>query len=226
MSLTIRECALAVHALRSKLKRMVKIIMRCSETYNKIVSQVFNSMKMNVKEIKAIEKARKDGHKVNYIHPCSGCGHLIESIEDIGKTCEEMAKMSIIDKKAELNIAWAEDLKPGDWVRVENPYGEGHALRYNANKPELSYLLTFPNAIKEFAAVCMKGAEKYERGNYLKGAPTSEYVDCLMRHLTEYYSGVDIDPDSGKHHLGHVVWNALMLAEVALTREDRSLIHI
>ena len=92
------------------------------------------------------------------------------------------------------------------------------ALRFNGDKPSLSYILTFPRAISEFARVCMYGAEKYDRGNYLKGGkPLSEYVDCLLRHLTAWQDGENVDPESGQHHLGHVVWNALALCQFAIS---------
>ena len=92
------------------------------------------------------------------------------------------------------------------------------ANRKNSGKPELTYILTFPLAVREFAKVCMSGAVKYDRGNYLKGGkPLSEYSDCLLRHLTAWLEGQDIDPDSSFHHLGHVVWNALALCQFALS---------
>ena len=88
------------------------------------------------------------------------------------------------------------------------------ALRQNTGKPELSYILTFPTALKSFAQVCMKGAKKYERGNYLKGGkPATEYIDCMLRHITAWQNGEDFDPESGCSHLGHVVWNALALCD-------------
>ena len=99
--------------------------------------------------------------------------------------------------------------------------GKHEAMRHNSGKPELSYILTFPRAVKLFARVCMYGASKYDRGNYLKGAPLSQYVDCLMRHLQAWWSGEDIDTESGQHHLGHVVWNALCLCEIALAQPER-----
>jgi len=92
------------------------------------------------------------------------------------------------------------------------------ALRFNTGKPELNYLLTFPLAIYEFAKVCMYGGKKYDRGNYLKGGkPLSEYADCLLRHLTAWQNGEDIDPESECSHLGHVVWNALAICHFFLS---------
>lgn len=97
------------------------------------------------------------------------------------------------------------------------------ALRYNEGKPPVSYLLTFPNAIKGVADVCKYGEKKYERFNYLKGANVQQYVDCLLRHLTAFYNGEDLDPDSGNRHVDHVTWNALMLAEVMAWADNEEL---
>ena len=95
---------------------------------------------------------------------------------------------------------------------------EMKANRKNSGKPELTYVLTFPMALREFAKVCMYGGEKYDRGNYLKGGkPLSEYSDCLLRHLTSWLEGEDIDPESNCHHLGHVAWNALALTQFTLS---------
>lgn len=92
------------------------------------------------------------------------------------------------------------------------------AKRLNTGKPQLSYALTFPHALACFAKVCEKGAEKYDRGNYLKGGkPASEYADCLLRHLSDWQNGQDIDLESGNNHLGHVVWNALALCDFVLS---------
>lgn len=95
------------------------------------------------------------------------------------------------------------------------------ALRSNTGKPQLGYLLTFPNAIRALARVMEYGREKYALYNYLRGAPTSQYVDCLLRHLTAWHEGEDLDAESGVHHIGHVVFNALMLLEVCVTMPER-----
>jgi len=94
-------------------------------------------------------------------------------------------------------------------------------LRYNAGKPQLSYLLSFPDAIKAIAKVCMYGETKYARGNYLSGAPWTHYIDSLLRHLTDFAAGVDDDPESGQSHMAHVAWNALMLSQMFETRKDK-----
>lgn len=56
------------------------------------------------------------------------------------------------------------------------------------------------------------GANKYEKDNWRKGMLVSEQMDCLMRHLTSFYfDGIDIDEESGVHHLGLAQCNLAML---------------
>lgn len=94
------------------------------------------------------------------------------------------------------------------------------ALRYNQDKPELSYILTCPNALREFAKVCEYGANKYARGNYLKGAPFSQYTDCALRHLLAWWNGEERDKESECLHLAHLLWNVLMLLEMSVSKPE------
>lgn len=95
------------------------------------------------------------------------------------------------------------------------------ALRHNQGKPPLGYILTFPQALTGFAEVCSYGEGKYALYNYLKGAPLSQYRDCLLRHLMAWHDGEDTDPESGCSHLDHVVWNALALSQMSRAQPNR-----
>lgn len=47
-----------------------------------------------------------------------------------------------------------------------------------------------------------EGALKYGRHNYrAAGVRVSVYYDALMRHMTAYWEGEDIDPESGLPHM-------------------------
>lgn len=93
------------------------------------------------------------------------------------------------------------------------------ARRDNSRKPPLSYLLAFPEALRGFAAVCRHGERKYAKMNFAKwGKPSSEYVDCILRHLLKWNEGEDLDSESGQNHLSHVVWNALALAHSVIAK--------
>ena len=88
------------------------------------------------------------------------------------------------------------------------------ALRYNAGKAELSYLLSIPDALTALCKVFAQGAVKYERDNWARGGkPDTEYLDAALRHLyAAQYE--DHDPDTGCSHVAHAVWNLCVLIEL------------
>lgn len=99
------------------------------------------------------------------------------------------------------------------------------AARHNKGKPQLSMVLEARNAINELAAVLGFGAEKYERGNWRKGMSWVQTADSMLRHTTAFLAGEDNDPESGLPHVGHILCNALFLAEFYTTHpehDDRS----
>lgn len=56
--------------------------------------------------------------------------------------------------------------------------------------------------VAELGLAMMEGALKYSRHNYRKaGVRASVYYDAAFRHLTAWWEGQDIDPDSGLSHL-------------------------
>ena len=87
-------------------------------------------------------------------------------------------------------------------------------MRYNDGKRQLSYVMTFPEAMRGLAEVCEYGANKYERYNYMiGGASAQQHVDCLFRHLLAWYEGEDVDSESGVNHLHHATFNMMRLAD-------------
>lgn len=87
------------------------------------------------------------------------------------------------------------------------------AMRFNEGKPKLSFILDFPKSLEEIARVLEKGAEKYERNNWKQGLPITEVEDSLLRHLLPFHNGIDLDAESMRHHLGHVIVNAMFMLE-------------
>jgi len=56
--------------------------------------------------------------------------------------------------------------------------------------------------IAEIGLAMLEGGRKYGRHNYREiGVRTSVYYDACLRHLTAYWEGEDIDPDSGLSHI-------------------------
>jgi len=82
----------------------------------------------------------------------------------------------------------------------------------------------FPDAIKEVAKVSYVGNEQHNPGTPLhwdRNKSTDE-PDALMRHLTDYASGVDKDTD-GQLHLAKVAWRSLALLQKYLENEKENL---
>ncbi|AGS82458.1 hypothetical protein PBI_REDNO2_159 [Mycobacterium phage Redno2] len=56
--------------------------------------------------------------------------------------------------------------------------------------------------IAEVGLAMMEGGLKYGRFNFrVSGVRATVYYDAALRHLTAWYEGQDIDPDSGLPHL-------------------------
>jgi len=65
----------------------------------------------------------------------------------------------------------------------------------------------FPESAVIYGALALlDGALKYGRANWrAAGVRASIYYDALTRHLTKWFEGEDIDPDSGLPHLAHAI---------------------
>ena len=87
------------------------------------------------------------------------------------------------------------------------------ASRHNTGKAQLSLVLEARHALEGMAAVLEFGAKKYARGNWHKGLPHADICDSLLRHISRYLEGEDIDEESGKPHVDHIFCNAMFLAQ-------------
>ena len=97
--------------------------------------------------------------------------------------------------------------------------------RHNQGKAPISMVLEARHALEGCAQVLAFGAEKYDRGNWRNGLKHTEITDSMMRHLSAYLAGEDVDPESGLPHVDHVLCNAVFLAETTRTHpqlDDRS----
>lgn len=73
--------------------------------------------------------------------------------------------------------------------------------KLDAGKP--MFQLIPPDALTEIALVLTMGADKYEPGNWLRGAAWSRYFGAMLRHLFAFWRGEERDPESGLLHLAH-----------------------
>lgn len=66
--------------------------------------------------------------------------------------------------------------------------------------------------ITELARHFGRGARKYEDRNWERGYAWSLSYAALLRHLTQWWQGEDVDQETGSSHLIAVAWHALALA--------------
>ena len=76
--------------------------------------------------------------------------------------------------------------------------------------------IPFP-PIWELGVAMLEGARKYGRHNYRKyGVRASVYVDASIGHITQWWEGEDIDPDSGLCHITKAIATLVVLRDAML----------
>lgn len=85
-------------------------------------------------------------------------------------------------------------------------------------KPPFS---TVPAQVTNEVGVAMlEGAMKYGRHNYRQtGVRASVYYDAAMRHLTSYWEGEDIDPDSGLSHIAKAIASLYVMRDAQINKK-------
>jgi hypothetical protein len=66
-------------------------------------------------------------------------------------------------------------------------------------------------ALWEVAEVYGLGGEKYSDRNWERGFDWSLSFAAMQRHAWQFWSGEDVDGESGRPHMAHVVFHALAL---------------
>lgn len=92
-----------------------------------------------------------------------------------------------------------------DYEFGQKPYPDDNPKTvYGEQKPKISDTPTI--GIREMGRVFSNGAAKYGRLNWrLHKVSATVYYDAAFRHLSAWFDGQDIDPDSGLPHLAHVM---------------------
>lgn len=80
-------------------------------------------------------------------------------------------------------------------------------LRYNDGKRKWS--LVHFKSLEPLVEVLEFGAKKYAPENWKKGLDKKEILESMMRHLMSLMDGEALDPESKKHHIGHIMCNAM-----------------
>lgn len=81
------------------------------------------------------------------------------------------------------------------------------ASRFNKGKPKWS--LVHYKSLEPLVEVLEFGAKKYGEFNWQKGLDRKEILESMMRHLTALMDGEQNDKESGLHHIGHIMANAM-----------------
>lgn len=77
-----------------------------------------------------------------------------------------------------------------------------------------------PFSLKEIAKVLTFGAKKYDSWNWTKGFAYSRLIGACERHLADWKSGIDKDPETGLSHLAHLGCCVLFLIWMEKHRPD------
>lgn len=89
---------------------------------------------------------------------------------------------------------------------------------YDAGKERLDLLPW--DILSDLSRIYEKGAEKYERDNWRKGMSWSRCFACAMRHLTKWFMGESIDPESGLSHLQHACFRVIQLMYYEKSKQE------
>lgn len=66
----------------------------------------------------------------------------------------------------------------------------------------------------ELGCAMLEGARKYGRHNYRKtGVRASVYYDGVLRHMTAWWEGENVDPDSGLSHITKAIASLTVLRD-------------
>lgn len=82
-------------------------------------------------------------------------------------------------------------------------------IKYDQEK--LRYDLIPTEVMEALAHIYTMGAVKYGPHNWERGIAWSRIIGATFRHLYSWLSGKEIDEESGKSHLWHVLWNVAAL---------------
>jgi hypothetical protein len=71
--------------------------------------------------------------------------------------------------------------------------------------------------IAELGLAMLEGARKYGRHNYrVAGVKMSVYIDAAFRHLSKFWEGEDVDPDSGLSHIVKAIASLVVLRDAII----------
>jgi hypothetical protein len=85
----------------------------------------------------------------------------------------------------------------------------------SAEAESTRYDLISPIGMRRLAATYHEGAVKYGDGNWLKGMPSGDLLNHLLKHIEQWRRG-----DASEDHLAHAAWNLFALMHFEETRPE------
>jgi hypothetical protein len=91
-------------------------------------------------------------------------------------------------------------------------------VKYDMGKAPMD--LIDSHAMEQLAHVLGYGAQKYAKHNWRHGLEYSRLVAAVMRHITAFNRGEDLDPESGLSHSAHAMCCMMFLNWMEQNRPD------
>ena len=82
------------------------------------------------------------------------------------------------------------------------------------------YDLLAYDSLDKIVQVYTFGAKKYNDWNWAKGMKWGRVFGAIQRHLTAFWQGEDLDPESKLPHLSHAGWGILTLLNYMDTKPE------
>jgi hypothetical protein len=90
-------------------------------------------------------------------------------------------------------------------------------IKHDSEKVRLDLIPT--SLLNGVGEVLTFGANKYGDRNWEEGLAWSRVYGALLRHVTAWWDGETLDPESGLHHLKHAACNLAFLIEFLKTHK-------
>lgn len=84
---------------------------------------------------------------------------------------------------------------------INDMFPSAKGIKYDQEKPRMDLLDS--SWLEGVAEVLTFGARKYAAHNWRGGIELSRCIAALLRHVSAFNAGEDVDPETGKSHLYH-----------------------
>jgi hypothetical protein len=165
-------------------------------------------------EVNSEQKPKRDFLEAHLAEAAS----LLEEAQQIGDPVGSVQFASLVDEIQEKlqTISEYGGKKSLSSSLCQGQQKEEPARNFDAGK--LRYDLIPPDALRELARVYTVGAQKYGDRNWEKGMSWGRAFGSLMRHLWDWFWGVEADEEDGLHPLAHGAFRVFQLLAYSLRK--------